>query len=79
MSKKDETLRKLMDSDEKIAQWGTIAVALIVGLITLGITRLKRNSPLTAVDFVIANLILLFQLFSSLSGEEDVYRVGEFV
>lgn len=35
MSKKDETLRKLMDSDDKIAQWGTIAVALIVGLITL--------------------------------------------
>ena len=36
MSKKDETLRKLLDSDEKISQWGTILVAVIVGLITLG-------------------------------------------
>jgi hypothetical protein len=36
MSKKDETLRSVLDSEEKISQWGTIVVALIVGLVTLG-------------------------------------------
>lgn len=37
MSKKDETLRSVLDSDEKMSQLGTIVIALIVGFITLGI------------------------------------------
>lgn len=36
MSKKDETLRSVLDSEEKTSQWVTIVIALIVGLITLG-------------------------------------------
>uniref|UniRef100_A0A0P5H846 Signal recognition particle receptor subunit beta n=1 Tax=Daphnia magna TaxID=35525 RepID=A0A0P5H846_9CRUS len=35
MSKKDETFRGVLDAEEKHAHWGTIGVALIVGLITL--------------------------------------------
>nr|CAG4651279.1 EOG090X0C7N [Simocephalus serrulatus]SVE94466.1 EOG090X0C7N [Simocephalus serrulatus] len=37
MSKKDETLRSVLDSDEKMSQWGTIVIALIVGFITLAV------------------------------------------
>nr|SVE75353.1 EOG090X0C7N [Daphnia dolichocephala] len=37
MSKKDETLHSVFDSDGKTAQWGTILVALIVGLISLAV------------------------------------------
>nr|SVE75986.1 EOG090X0C7N [Daphnia hispanica] len=37
MSKKDEMRRGILDSEEKSAQWGTIVVALVVGLITLAV------------------------------------------
>lgn len=36
MSRKEETLSSVLDSEEKSSQWATIIIALVVGLITLG-------------------------------------------
>jgi signal recognition particle receptor subunit beta len=51
MSKKDETLRSVLDSEEKTSQWVTIVIALIVGLITLG--TVFSLFLLTAVEMIL--------------------------
>ena len=36
MSRKEETFRGVLDSEEKSSQWAVIIVSLVIGLITLG-------------------------------------------